>query len=79
MMAEPGASVSLKSFNNWPFKDDFEFKAEQGQVVWAKCNFFSLVNRETYFNEAKRRGLKGTALTGTVRYPIKSQINRPVP
>ena len=68
MMAEPGASVSLKRFNKWPFKDDFEFKAEQGQVVWVKCKFCSLVNRETYFNEAKRRGLKGTALTGAVRY-----------
>ena len=33
MMAEPGASVSLKSFNKWSFKDDFEFKAEQGQVL----------------------------------------------
>ena len=67
-MAEPGASVSLKSFNKWPFKDDFEFKAEQGRVVWVKCKFCSLLNRETYLNEAKRKGLKITVLTGPVRY-----------
>ena len=67
-MAEQRGSVSLKSFTKWPFKDDFEIRVEQGQVVWAKCKFCSVILRETYINEAKRRGLKGKALGGTVRY-----------
>ena len=68
-MAEQRGSVSLKSFTKWPFKDDFEIRVEQGQVVWAKCKFCSvIILRETYINEAKRRGLKGKALSGTVSY-----------
>ena len=63
-MAEQRGSVSLKSFTKWPFKDDFEIRVEQGQVVW----FCSVILRETYINEAKRRGLKGKALSGTVSY-----------
>ena len=67
-MAEQRGSVSLKSFTKWPFKDDFEIRVEQGQVVWAKCKFCSVILRDTYINEAKGRGLKGKALSGTVSY-----------
>ena len=64
-MAEQRGSVSLKSFTKWPFKN--EIRVEQGQVVWAKCKFCSVILRETN-NEAKRRGLKGKVLSGTVSY-----------
>ena len=37
-MAEQRGSVSLKSFTKWPFKDDFEIRVEQGQVVWANVS-----------------------------------------
>ena len=67
-MAEQRGSVSLKSFTKWPFKDDFETRVEQGQVAWAKCKFCSVILQETYINEAKRRGLKGKALSSNVSY-----------
>ena len=61
-------SVSLKAFQKWPFKDDFKIKEEKGHVVSAKCKFCSHIDRETYLNEAKRRGLKGSGLKGAISY-----------
>ena len=68
MSKEKQETVSISTFKEWPFEEEFIIECENGKVTPALCKYYSEVSYDELMREAKYRGLTGSVLNSVNYY-----------